>query len=134
MTLERKLKAIFELIKTEVQNNQDFRDRLSEILDVPAGSQKSKITRDSGVSSTGSKRGNRRPPALVDPIFEIQNGEHHLRTLLLPLSMEQLRDVVAEYRMDPNKLVMKWQDREKVINHIMTTAQARGKKGDAFRA
>jgi hypothetical protein len=50
------------------------------------------------------------------------------------LDLEQLRDVVAEYRMDPNKLVMKWKDRERVIEHIATTAASRGRKGDAFRA
>jgi hypothetical protein len=75
-----------------------------------------------------------RATALIDPIREIEHGEHHLRDRLAPLDLEQLRDVVAEYRMDPNKLVMKWKDRERVIDHILSTSISRGRKGDAFRA
>jgi hypothetical protein len=81
----------------------------------------------------GPKRGNRRTPATVDPVAEIQKGEQCLRDLLAPLDLEQLRDVVAEYRMDPNKLVMKWHDRARVVDHIVETAAVRNKKGDAFR-
>ena len=53
---------------------------------------------------------------------------------LAALNLEQLRDVVAEYGMDPNKLVMKWKDRERVVDHIVTTSASRARKGDAFRA
>ena len=41
---------------------------------------------------------------------------------------------MADYRMDPSKLAMKWKDRERVIDHIVATAVERGQKGDAFRA
>jgi hypothetical protein len=82
----------------------------------------------------GTKRGNRRTPALFDPIGEGELGEARLREKLGGLDLEQLRDVVADFRMDPNKLVMKWKDREKVIDHIVLTSMTRRQKGDAFRA
>lgn len=133
MTWERKLKAIYDLIRSEAQNNPDFRDRLSEILIVSSNRNTKSPANNSKITNSVQRR-NRRTPATLDPISEIQKGEQHLRILLFALNLEQLRDVVAEYRMDPNKLVMKWQDREKVIDHIIMTAQTRGQKGDAFRA
>jgi hypothetical protein len=66
---------------------------------------------------------------LVDPITEIEQGERHLQERLAALDLEQLRDVVAEYRMDPNKLVMKWNDRARIIDQILTTSINRGRQG-----
>lgn len=80
------------------------------------------------------RRGNRRAAALVHPLTEIAQGEANLRARLAALDLEQLRDVVAEYGMDPNRLVMKWKDRERVVDHILATAVSRARKGDAFRA
>jgi hypothetical protein len=124
MTVERKLKALFDLLRSEAKQNPDFGSRLAAVL----GSD------TDAVDEKGIKRGNRRAPSTVDPVFEIQKGEQNLRDLLAPLDLEQLRDVVAEYRMDPNKLVMKWHDRERIVDHIVETAMMRSKKGDAFRA
>jgi hypothetical protein len=74
------------------------------------------------------------PQALVDPIAEADGGEANLREKLTGLTLEQLRDVIADFRMDQSKLVMKWKDRERVINHIISAALTRRQKGDAFRA
>jgi hypothetical protein len=71
---------------------------------------------------------------LVDPLTAIQSGQLHLQSQLAALDQEQLRDVMADYRMDPSKLAMKWKDRDRVIEHIVATAVERGQKGDAFRA
>jgi hypothetical protein len=53
---------------------------------------------------------------------------------LAALDLEQLRDVVAFYGMDPRRLVMKWKTTERVVAHIVETVQTRSRKGDAFRA
>ena len=47
--------------------------------------------------------------------------------------MEELRDIVAEYGMDPGRLVMKWTTPERVINRIVEMSVARAHKGNAFR-
>lgn len=142
--LDRRLKKIFDLIRDEARQNPAFAERLSVALGSIKAPERSgasvlRVQRDvePGPSSSSSepKRGNRRAPALLDPIATIKGGdEARLRDGLEPLNLEQLRDVVAEYRMDPNKLVMKWKDRERVIEHIVVTAVSRERKGDAFRA
>ena len=77
---------------------------------------------------------NRRPAAVLDPIELARNGEAALRSGLAPLSLDQLRDIVADYGMDSGKLVMKWKDAERVADRIVELALARAQKGDAFRA
>ena len=47
---------------------------------------------------------------------------------------KELKDIVADYGMDPSKLAMKWKDRDRVIKLIIDTSQRRASKGDAFRA
>jgi hypothetical protein len=145
MSLDSTLKALFDLIRDEAKQNQDFRSRLENVLDAgelrrrsaPVGTDKRIGAMASSTEATAppaSKRGNRRPQALVDPIAESDHGEASLREKLAGLTLEQLRDVIADFRMDPSKLVMKWKDRERVINHIISTALNRRQKGDAFRA
>ena len=77
---------------------------------------------------------NRRPAAILDPIELARSGEAALRSGLAPLSLDQLRDIVADYGMDSGKLVMKWKDAERVADRIVELALARAQKGDAFRA
>jgi len=48
--------------------------------------------------------------------------------------LEQLKDIVADYGMDPGKLVMKWKSSDKVIDRIVEISLARAQKGDAFRS
>jgi hypothetical protein len=47
------------------------------------------------------------------------------------ISLEQLRDIVAQYGMDPGKLVMKWKDSKRVMDRIVELALVRATKGDA---
>lgn len=77
---------------------------------------------------------NRRPAAMLDPIELARKGETALRSGLAQLTLEQLKDIVADYGMDSGKLVMKWKDAERVVDRIVELALARAQKGDAFRA
>lgn len=79
------------------------------------------------------RKGGRRSPALLDPVALAGQGDAVLRGRLGDLDLDRLHDVVAEYGMDPGKLVMKWRDRERVIDRIVEVASARATKGDAFR-
>ena len=49
------------------------------------------------------------------------------------LDIEKLKYIVAEYRMDTAMLVMKWKATDRIIEHIVTTAAMRARKGVAFR-
>jgi hypothetical protein len=84
---------------------------------------------------TGNARPkNRRPAAALDPILLVRDGEARLRERLSELTLEQLRDVVADYGMDPGKLVMKWKDAHRIVDRIVELSLARAQKGDAFRS
>lgn len=84
-------------------------------------------------SSDGKRRGGRRTPAVLDPIALAAEGEPALRGRLEGLDLERLLDIVAQFGMDPGKLVMKWRDPERVIDRIVELSLARATKGDAFR-
>ena len=144
MSVDTKLRALFAVIQGEAKQNPEFRIRLEKVFDetgsrrasaqsVPADSRLTVAPRHSR-EPQAQKRGNRRAVSLVDLMAESERGEAHLREKLAPLTLEQLRDVIADFRMDASKLVMKWKDRERVIDHIVGTTLSRRQKGDAFRA
>jgi hypothetical protein len=77
---------------------------------------------------------NRRPPPVLDPVEVARLRENELRTRLARLSIEQLKDIVAESGMDPGKLVIKWKNADQVIDRIVEISMPREQKGDAFRS
>ena len=138
---ERRLKALMDVVIGEMRANSAFAERVGAVLDPPPSEPAAQHAKESRpraprppAAEGAAKRGNRRAASLVDPLTAIQSGQQQLRNQLAPLDLEQLRDVMADYRMDPSKLAMKWKDRERVIDHIVATAVERGQKGDAFRA
>lgn len=80
------------------------------------------------------RRTGRRSRAVLDP-FEVysKDGETGLRDALLKLDLEQLKDLVAQYGMDPNRLAMKWKTSTRLVDHIAIFVASRSKKGGAFR-
>lgn len=80
------------------------------------------------------RRTGRRDAPVLDPLEIYREEPDALRERLGELDLEQLRDVVAYYGMDPRRLVMKWKTPERVAAHIMDTVEARSRKGDVFRA
>ena len=64
----------------------------------------------------------------------VRQGEDILRTKISVLNLDQLRDIVAQYGMDPGKLVMKWKDPKRIMDRIVEIALTRSTKGDAFRS
>jgi hypothetical protein len=79
------------------------------------------------------KKRSRREPAAVD-VFEAyaRGGETEVRDALEPLTVDQLKDVVAQHRMDRSQLAMKWRTPERLIELIVTQTISRAHKGEAF--
>jgi hypothetical protein len=48
------------------------------------------------------------------------------------LNLEQLKDIVADFGMDPGKLVRKWKTPDRVIDKIVEVSMGRVKKGEGF--
>src|SRR4051812_10047436 len=80
------------------------------------------------------RRTGRRDAPVLDPFEIYRLDPDALAGRLAALDLEQLRDVVAFYGMDPRRLVMKWKTADRVIAHIVDTVQTRSRKGDVFRA
>jgi hypothetical protein len=135
MNLKRTLTAIATIVADEAARNPAFRSRIEDALGVNApevkAANKSLVANKPLVEE--KRRGGRRTAALLDPVDLAKHGEGELRTKLSGLDLERLLDVVAEFGMDPGKLVMKWKDRERIIDRIVEIALARSTKGDAFR-
>jgi hypothetical protein len=71
---------------------------------------------------------------VLDPFGVYSQGsEEGLREQLMSLTLEQLRDIVAEHGMDNDRLAMKWKDQDRVIDRIVERVAARVAKGSAFR-
>lgn len=52
--------------------------------------------------------------------------------MLAGLSVEELKDIVAEHGMDSAKLAMRWKKPAKLIDLIVAKVDARARKGYAF--
>ncbi len=130
MNVGKLLLDLARAVADEAERNPGFRDDLLRALQHPKAE---KLGQDSQDERAERPAKNRRKPALLNPIEVVQEGESSLRARLSPLTLDDLRDIVAEYGMDPGKLVMKWKTPERVIDRIVEVSLARSRKGDAFR-
>ena len=115
--VKKKLKALYDLVI------KVFAEKLELIMLNPEKERKTGSTKRSG---------NRRDRAILDPILLAEEGKLS-KEVLEPLTDKKLKDIIADYGMDPSKLAMKWKDRDRVIKLIIDTSQRRASKGDAFR-
>lgn len=124
------LKQLMNVIIEEAEHNESFLRKVEQIFEENViikncdNSKKAKEVR---------RPLNRRDPAVFDPVALISEDENLLIEKLQELTDVQLKDIIADYGMDPSKLAMKWKDRERLINHIIDVARRRASKGDVFR-
>lgn len=126
MNIRKTLLALARVLSDECETNAPFRKALTEVL----GSSQARSRRP---TPSTVRRPHRRASPLLDPIELVGRGSEALDSELRKLDIEQLKDIVASFGMDPSKLVMKWKDRERVMQHIIETSTMRATKGDAFR-
>lgn len=133
MTIKKKLNAFLREVIAEAEANPAFQERLARALGPDEKQAKGPVERKQPVKQAEHKRpSNRRTPAVLDPVQLARNSESELRDALAKLDIEQLRDVVADYGMDPGKLVMKWRDADRIADRIVEVARGRAQKGSAF--
>lgn len=135
MSLQKVLRDFVKVINDEAERNPNFAERLRVVFESAMGTRTAKRTSAArgAVSKTG-RPANRRPAAVLDPVALATQGEGSLRAALAPLTLEQLKDIVADYGMDPGKRVMKWRTTDRVIDRIVEISVSRAHKGDAFRS
>ena len=113
------LKKLFDEIQAEARANPDFYNRLR----LAVGSTE-RVPR--------APHRHRRPTGVLDPMKLMREGEDALRTRLSALTVDQLKDIVAEHGMDTTKLAMKWRTPQRLIELIVSTVRGRLAKGTAF--
>lgn len=131
MNIKRTLFEFVSAVIAEAEKNEEFKASVERAL---GGHNREIHERPARVNTETKRKGGRRTPAVFDPVELARQGEDILRAQLAVLTLEQLRDIVAQYRMDPGRLVMKWKDTNRIANRVVELAMARATKGDAFRS
>ena len=132
MSALNQLSRAFETILEEARRRPEFAERLAQALN--AGDARSSSSPAPRPAKVPARRGrNRRAPPVLDPLQLYSHGEDRLREGLAGLSIEQLKDIVAEHGMDTRRLAMRWKRRDRLEELIVTTVRTRLTKGSAFR-
>lgn len=111
-------KKISAIVADEIASNKDFADKIGAL-----------VAQD---KPDTPKRRNRRDPGKINPFELFQQGDNALYEALASLSIDELKDIIAENGMDTAKLAMKWKDRDRLEKHIVEATQRRSTKGEAF--
>lgn len=122
MSIKKVLNNVVRVIAEQAERNPEFASRIQEALGV----------KEKPARPPRGRAANRRAPAILDPVELARQGEPILRERLGKLTLDQLKDVVAEYGMDPSKLVLKWKTPERIIDRIVEVSLARCRKGEGF--
>jgi hypothetical protein len=133
MNLRRTLSDLVRVIADEADRSPEFMDKVLRALGQSEGADLPKRPTAIG-PGLGGRPKNRRKGAIFDPVEVAASGEEVLRSRLVSLTLDQLQDIVAEYGMDPGRLVVKWKTPERIIDRIVEMAVARAQKGNAFRS
>ena len=123
--LAKKMRDFLNVVIEQAEKDEEFANKLSEVF--VGTTKKSEKTEGAG------RGANRRDAAVLDPIKLIEEGNESLHQQLESLTEKQLKDIIADFGMDPSKLAMKWKDKDRLIKHIIETSERRASKGDAFR-
>lgn len=120
--MKRMLNELVRAVVDEAERNPEFARRIEEALGIQEKPKKPIV----------SRAAHRRTPAVLDPVELARQGEAALRARLAALDLEQLKDVVADYGMDPGKLVLKWKTTDRIIDRIVEVSIGRARKGEGF--
>ena len=133
MSLRTVLRDFVKVVIDESEQNPDFAERLRVVFESNAERTNKGRSGATATGSRGTRPTNRRPPAVLDPVSLAAQGEEALRAELAALTLDQMKDIVADYGMDRDRLVMKWRTKNRVIDRIVEISSNRAQKGDAFR-
>lgn len=132
------LTALFRTVAEEAARTPRFAKALIEAA-ATAGSGDALIAaapvRAPRVRSTSSRRAAaKREPGAFDP-FEVYNasGADALRGRLAPLSVDQLRDIIAEQQIDTHKETGRKRKQEVLVDWAVGRVQELAEKGSVFR-
>ena len=135
MLLRTALRNLAKVVSDEAARNPKFAERLWVVFESAMSKRSAKtIPAARRAGSKTTRPANRRPESVLDPVALAAQGEAALRAELALLTLDQLKDIVADYGMDQGRLVMKWKKSNRVIDKIVEISIGRAHKGGAFRS
>ena len=120
--IAKKLRGVFKVITDEAAKNEQFAANIAAAL----GFGETKI-------KPPAKKSTRRDPAVLNPVKLIAEDEKALELRLLDLSDKELKDIIAEFALDPAHVSSRWKKKEKFVALIMEMSRQWATKGNAFR-
>lgn len=114
------LRSMFDAVIDEAENNEDFAGKLERAF---TGNSSSPVKK---------RKVHRRQKPVLNPLDMIEDM-HALDAKLHTLSVDQLKDIVSVYSMDPSRRALQWRKPERLIALILDVSQKRLAKGNAFR-
>lgn len=114
------LHRVLDAVVDEAENNEDFASKLERAF---TGNPSSKIKKE---------RVRRRQKPVLNPLDMIEDM-NALNAKLHTLSVDQLKDIVSVYSMDPSRRALQWRKPDRLIALILEVSQKRLTKGNAFR-
>ena len=133
MPVGNALRQFVKIVVDEAARNPKFAEELESAF-AAATLRQSASSKDAPERLDGDvkrPRG-RRNKAVLDPVHLARDGEERLRTALEKLNVDELKDIVAEFGMDPRRKVMRWKTREKIVEEIVRVSTGRSRKGESF--
>lgn len=122
---KRMIRDLMKIVISEIEQNPAFAKQIETALCVESKSESKRIVE-------ASRARNRRAPAVLDPILLARKGKEALWEELKPLSIEQLKDIIAEYGMDTDRQTRRWNTPDRLIERIVEISLARAHRGAAF--
>ncbi|WP_233281886.1 hypothetical protein [Prescottella equi] len=122
------LSRLVQVVAAEAARTPRFAKALAEALG--SGPASSPAPARTAVKTTKS----RRSKGLLDPfaVFAV-SGQAGLRARLGTLTVDQLKDIVAEHGMNHDGAAMRWKSAPRLIDRIVERVRARSVKGDVLR-
>jgi len=120
VTLRRRFDAFVKVVAEQAERDPDFAARLEAAL--------------GGEFAPARSARRKRAPAAFDPVAAAHDGADALRARLAALSADQLKDIIAEYGLDPTGRANRWRKPERLVDLISDRAVERAQKGRGFGA
>lgn len=127
MDMEKLLKDFCEVIIEEINKNEEFSNKVKKIL-----VENIKIEKDK-LKTKKKKKVLSEKDILINPYKILLEGTEFLENKLSKLELQDLKNIVEYYSMDPSKSFKRWRKKERFINLILEVSILRANKGNAFR-
>jgi hypothetical protein len=121
--IKKRLAALASLIAEQAAKDNDFAAALSDLFSDSRPDQEERVSISDHI-----------PEPTVDPFVARQDrGQEGFRNWLDSQSIEQLKAIISEHRLDATGNARKWKTKEKLVELIIDRVESRAKQGGVFR-